>query len=39
MIFHETAIAGVWLVEPERHEDERGFFARTGTATSSPSTG
>jgi dTDP-4-dehydrorhamnose 3,5-epimerase len=29
MIFRETAIAGVWIVEPERHEDERGFFART----------
>jgi dTDP-4-dehydrorhamnose 3,5-epimerase len=29
MIFRETAIAGVWVVEPERHEDERGFFART----------
>ncbi|MEZ5333539.1 MAG: dTDP-4-dehydrorhamnose 3,5-epimerase [Thermoanaerobaculia bacterium] len=29
MHFRETAIAGAWLVEPERHEDERGFFART----------
>jgi len=29
MIFHETAIEGVWVVEPERLEDERGFFART----------
>jgi dTDP-4-dehydrorhamnose 3,5-epimerase len=29
MTFRETAIAGVWVVEPERHEDERGFFART----------
>ena len=29
MIFHETAIEGVWVVEPERFEDERGFFART----------
>jgi dTDP-4-dehydrorhamnose 3,5-epimerase len=29
MIFRETPIAGVWIVEPERHEDERGFFART----------
>ena len=28
MIF-QTAIAGVWVVEPERHADERGFFART----------
>lgn len=29
MIFHKTAIEGVWVVEPERHADERGFFART----------
>jgi dTDP-4-dehydrorhamnose 3,5-epimerase len=29
MIFLETVIEGVWVVEPERHEDERGFFART----------
>ena len=29
MNFHETAIEGVWVVEPERHEDDRGFFART----------
>jgi dTDP-4-dehydrorhamnose 3,5-epimerase len=29
MIFRETAIDGVWVVEPERHADERGFFART----------
>jgi dTDP-4-dehydrorhamnose 3,5-epimerase len=29
MIFRETTIAGVWIIEPERHEDERGFFART----------
>lgn len=29
MIFHETALAGAWVVEPERFEDERGFFART----------
>jgi dTDP-4-dehydrorhamnose 3,5-epimerase len=29
VIFHETQIGGVWRVEPERHEDERGFFART----------
>jgi dTDP-4-dehydrorhamnose 3,5-epimerase len=29
MIFHETSIADVWLVEPERREDTRGFFART----------
>jgi dTDP-4-dehydrorhamnose 3,5-epimerase len=29
MIFDATEIADVWVVEPERHEDERGFFART----------
>ena len=29
MIFTDTGIEGVWVVEPERHEDERGFFART----------
>ena len=29
MIFRETAIDAVWVIEPELHEDERGFFART----------
>lgn len=29
MIFRETSIAGVWIVEPERYDDARGFFART----------
>jgi len=29
MIFHETTVDGVCVVEIERHEDERGFFART----------
>ena len=29
MIFTETKLKGVFLVEPERMEDERGFFART----------
>lgn len=28
MKFTPTAIAGVWVVEPEPHIDERGFFAR-----------
>jgi dTDP-4-dehydrorhamnose 3,5-epimerase len=28
MIFHETSLAGAFLLEMERHEDERGFFAR-----------
>lgn len=32
MHFHPTAVAGVKLVEPERHADERGFFARTWCA-------
>jgi dTDP-4-dehydrorhamnose 3,5-epimerase len=25
----ETPLSGAWLVELDRHEDERGFFART----------
>jgi dTDP-4-dehydrorhamnose 3,5-epimerase len=29
MIFRETPLPGVWVLEPERFEDERGFFART----------
>jgi dTDP-4-dehydrorhamnose 3,5-epimerase len=29
MIFTETQVAGVYVVEPERHADARGFFART----------
>ena len=29
MLFRELEIAGAYLLEPERHEDERGFFART----------
>ncbi len=29
MIFRETAVSGAWVVEPERREDPRGFFART----------
>jgi dTDP-4-dehydrorhamnose 3,5-epimerase len=28
MVFTETPIPGAWLLEPERLEDERGFFAR-----------
>jgi len=32
MTFRETTIEGVWIVEPELHEDERGFFARTWDA-------
>jgi dTDP-4-dehydrorhamnose 3,5-epimerase len=29
MRFIETPLPGVWIIEPERLEDERGFFART----------
>ncbi len=29
MIFHELEIPGAFLLEPERKEDRRGFFART----------
>lgn len=29
MNFQPMAIAGAWLIEPERLNDERGFFART----------
>ena len=29
MNFHATPIEDVWVVEPERREDERGYFART----------
>ena len=29
MRFTETPLAGAWLIDFDRHEDERGFFART----------
>ncbi len=29
MIFRETKLPGIFIVEPERFADERGFFART----------
>jgi dTDP-4-dehydrorhamnose 3,5-epimerase len=29
MIFRELGLAGAYLIEIERHTDERGFFART----------
>ena len=29
MIFTETTLKGAFLIDPERREDERGFFART----------
>lgn len=32
MIFRETALKGAFIIEPKRHEDERGFFARAWCA-------
>lgn len=32
MKFTPTKLAGVWIVEMDRHEDERGWFARTWCA-------
>ena len=29
MIFTETKLKGAYLIDPEKMEDERGFFART----------
>ena len=29
MIFHETILNGAYIIDPERMEDERGFFARS----------
>jgi dTDP-4-dehydrorhamnose 3,5-epimerase len=29
MIFKPTKLSGVYIVEPEPHQDDRGFFART----------
>src|SRR5690242_16268738 len=29
MIFIETKLAGAFIIQPEKHEDHRGFFART----------
>jgi dTDP-4-dehydrorhamnose 3,5-epimerase len=29
VIFTETPLPGAWLIDPERLEDHRGFFART----------
>ena len=29
MIFHETVLPGVFLIQPELREDHRGFFTRT----------
>ena len=33
MIFRSTELAGAWLLEPERREDERGWFARVTCRT------
>lgn len=33
MRFRETEIPGVFLIEPERFEDQRGFFSRTWSRT------
>jgi len=32
VIFRETPLKGAFLIEPERKDDERGFFARTWCA-------
>ncbi len=29
MIFKPTELAGAYVIEPERHQDSRGYFART----------
>jgi dTDP-4-dehydrorhamnose 3,5-epimerase len=29
MVFAETGLSGAYVVDPERHVDERGFFARS----------
>ncbi|SKA36280.1 dTDP-4-dehydrorhamnose 3,5-epimerase [Enhydrobacter aerosaccus] len=29
MIFTKTKLEGVWVIDLDRHEDERGFFARS----------
>lgn len=31
MLFHETALAGTFVIEPECHRDQRGFFARVAS--------
>lgn len=28
MKFTESELAGAWIIEPQKHEDERGYFAR-----------
>jgi dTDP-4-dehydrorhamnose 3,5-epimerase len=29
MLFHETKLAGAFIIEQQKHEDARGYFART----------
>lgn len=36
VIFTETKLPGAYIIEPERLEDERGFFARTWCQQESP---
>ena len=33
MRFNATTVVGAWIVEPELHHDERGFFGRTWDTT------
>jgi dTDP-4-dehydrorhamnose 3,5-epimerase len=33
MIFTETNVSGVWMIDLDRRSDERGFFARTWDST------
>jgi dTDP-4-dehydrorhamnose 3,5-epimerase len=33
VLFRETGVVGAFVVEPERNEDERGYFARTFSTT------
>jgi dTDP-4-dehydrorhamnose 3,5-epimerase len=33
MIFNQTELRGAFILEPERFEDERGYFARTWSET------
>jgi dTDP-4-dehydrorhamnose 3,5-epimerase len=39
VIFHNAGLKGVFIIEPERKEDERGFFARTWCAEEFASNG
>jgi dTDP-4-dehydrorhamnose 3,5-epimerase-like enzyme len=38
VIFRETALEGAFVIELERIEDERGYFARMSAGGSSAST-